>query len=127
VSPAASPVSSPAPAPGVAVPSPSAVGATTAPSSGVAPTATGVAVAEKVWIGNTDGAGVYLRNSPHDGDRADVLADGTSVTITGEQVEGDGQEWFPIKTDDAEGYVPIEYLTRTQPKDTPAAPTGEPK
>jgi hypothetical protein len=86
-----------------------------------------VAATEKVWIGNTDGGGVYLRNSPHDGDRADVLADGTSVTITGEQVEGDGQEWYPIKTDDAEGYVPIEYLTRTQPKDVPAAPTGEPK
>jgi hypothetical protein len=125
---AAYPVASPAASPAVVAPSPSAVGATTAPSSEAVPTATVVAEPENAWIGNTDGGGVYLRNSPHDGDRADVLGDGTKVTITGGQVEGDGQEWYPVKTaDNTAGYVPIAYLTMTEPKDAPAAPTGEPK
>jgi hypothetical protein len=81
-----------------------------------------------VWIGNTGGSGVYLRHSPHDGDRGDVLTDGTKVTITGAQVEGDGKNWYPITTDNAgEGYVPVEYVTRTEPTGAPQPPVGEPK
>jgi hypothetical protein len=69
-----------------------------------------------------------LRNSPHDGDRAGVLADGTTLRVTGEQVEGDGQNWYPVTTpDNTEGYVPVTYVTRTEPKEPPAPPTGEPK
>ena len=87
-----------------------------------------MSVPEAVWIGNTDGTGVYLRNSPHDGDRGDVLADGTRVTITGEQLEGDGKTWYPIKTENAgDGYVQVEYVTRTEPTGTPQRPVGEPK
>ena len=123
VNPAASPVASPA----VAVPSPSAIGATTVASSGPTPAAT-VGTPEMVWIGNTDGAGVYLRNTPVQGDRAGVLADGTQVTITGGQVEGDGLEWYPITTSDGQqGFVPIAYLTRAEPEGAPTAPTGDPK
>ena len=127
-SPAASPAASPAPSPAAVAPSPSAVGASTAPSSGAAPTATAVAAPEVVWIGNTDGSGVYLRNSPHDGDRGDVLPDGTQVTITGEQLEGDGKTWYPVSTENAgDGYVQVEYVTRTEPTGTPAPPVGAPK
>ncbi|HEV7664436.1 MAG TPA: SH3 domain-containing protein [Chloroflexota bacterium] len=79
-----------------------------------------------VWVGNTDGGGVYLRNSPHDGDRADVLPDGTPLTVTGDEVEGDGQRWYPVKTPDGtEGYVQVIYTTRTQPTATPT-PSGAP-
>jgi hypothetical protein len=83
---------------------------------------------ENVWIGNTQGTGVYLRNSPHIGDRGDVLGDGTQVTITGDQIEGDGLEWYPVRTaDQKEGYVQITYVTRTAPAGPPTAPTGEAK
>ena len=130
-SPAASPAASILPSASVspgAVPSPSAIGATTAPPSGAAPLATTIANPDAVWVGNTDGGGVYLRNSPQIGDRGDVLADGTSVTITGEQVEGDGLDWYPVRTaNGSEGYVTTTYLTRTTPTGTPTAPTGEPK
>ena len=119
---------SPAASPAVAVPSPSAQGATTAPSPGVAPSPSPAALPEVVWIGNTGGAGVYLRNSPHDGDRSVVLPEGTRVTITGEQVEGDGKLWHPITTaNNEDGYVQIEYVTRVEPTNRTATPTGEPK
>jgi Bacterial SH3 domain len=118
----------PSASPAAAAPSPSAVGATTSPPSGAAPTATSVTLPEVVWIGNSNGTGVYLRNSPHDDDRAGVLGEGTRVTITGEQSEGDGKQWFPVTTENNEqGYVQVEYVTRTEPKEAPAPPTGEPK
>jgi hypothetical protein len=57
-----------------------------------------------------------------------VLADGTRMTITGDQVEGDGKVWYPVTTDDNQpGYVQIEYVVRTEPRETAPAPTGEPK
>lgn len=76
----------------------------------------------RVWVANTDGGGVFVRNSPHDGDRTtDVLADNTPLTVTGEPVEGDGQTWYPVKTEDGrEGYVPQPYTTMNDPKAPPA-------
>jgi hypothetical protein len=72
-------------------------------------------------VANTAGGGVFLRRSPHDGDRANVLADNTPLTVTGPTVEGDGQTWLPIKTQDGtEGYVPQPYTTTTDPKVPPA-------
>jgi hypothetical protein len=104
------------------------VNAITAPSSGQAPTPAAASESTTAWIANTDGGGVYLRNSPHDGDRAGVLPEGSQVTITGEQVEGDGRQWYPVATtDNQQGYVPILYLSRTKPEATPAPSSGEPK
>ena len=81
-----------------------------------------------VWVGNTEGNGVFLRRSPHDGDRDIVLADGTALAVTGEEVEGDGQRWYPVKTsDNAEGYVQVIYTTKVQPTGPPPTPQGEPK
>ena len=74
-----------------------------------------------VWVANTDGGGVYLRNSPHDGDRAGVLAENAPLTVTGELVEGDGNNWWPVRTQDGmDGYVPEMYTTQTDPKAPPA-------
>lgn len=74
-----------------------------------------------VWVANTEGGGVYLRNSPHDGDRASVLADNTPLSVTGELVEGDGKNWWPVRTQDGmDGYVPETYTTQTDPKAPPA-------
>jgi hypothetical protein len=70
-----------------------------------------------VWVTNTDGGGVFLRNSPVDGDRTStVLADNTPLTVTGELIEGDGENWYPVTTDDGStGYVPGQYTTMTDP------------
>jgi len=74
-----------------------------------------------VWVANTDGGGVFLRNSPDDGDRTStVLADNTPLTVTGELTEGDGENWYPVTTDDGSvGYVPRQYTSPTDPRAGP--------
>ena len=110
-------VSSPSPATATALPPPTAPSPTAAPPA----TSTPVAAERMVWVANTEGGGVYLRNSPHDGDRADVLADNTPLTVTGELVEGDGRNWWPVRTQNGiEGYVPETYTTKTDPQAPPA-------
>jgi hypothetical protein len=55
-------------------------------------TPTVVSASLVVWVANTDGGGVFLRNSPVDGDRTStVLADNTPLVVSGELVEGDGE------------------------------------
>jgi hypothetical protein len=57
-----------------------------------------------------------------------VLPDGTQLTITGTEQEGDGQRWYPVRTDDGtEGFVQVIYTTMTEPQGSPAPPQGEPK
>jgi hypothetical protein len=116
--------SSPSPATATALPAPT----TPSPTPASPATATPSASVTTVWVGNTDGGGVYLRNSPHDGDRADVLPDGTPLTVTGTEQEGDGQRWYPVRTaDGTEGYVQVIYTTTTEPQGPPTPPQGEPK
>ncbi len=50
--------------------------ATLAPRPSASPAPGPTAVVATVWVGETGGGGTYLRNSPHDGDRAGVLPDG---------------------------------------------------
>jgi hypothetical protein len=93
----ASPIASPAPRPT----------ATALPAAQVATT---------VWVGNTDGEGVYVRKTPVMADRAKPYPDGTALTIVGDDVDGDGQHWKHIKTPDGlEGYVPSIYTVATRP------------
>jgi hypothetical protein len=124
VSPAVAASASPATA--TALPPP------TTPTALPVPPATATAVTgapNTVWIANTDGGGVFLRNAEHEGDRTDVvLADRTPLTVTGDEVEGDGQRWYPVKTaDNRDGFVQVIYTTRTPPPGPPEAPRGEPK
>jgi hypothetical protein len=95
------------PAPATAIPPP----LTPSPTPASPAIATPVTATTTVWVGNTDGGGVYLRNSRHDGDRAGVLPDGThSSRSPGTEVEGDGQRWDPVRTaDGTEGYVRVIY------------------
>jgi hypothetical protein len=73
-----------------------------------------------VWVANTEGGGVYLRNSPDQGDRAGVLAENTPLTVTGELTEANGQNWYPVTTaDGSTGYVPETYTTPTDPQAPP--------
>jgi hypothetical protein len=97
----------PRPAASVA-PSPSAAPAT--------PTAVIAANASTVWVGNTDGQGVYVRKTPVMADRLKAYPDGTALTIIGDDVNGDGQLWKHVRTPDGvEGYVPSIYTVAVQP------------
>jgi hypothetical protein len=118
-----SPGSSPSPGVTLAVPSPG-VGS---PSPAVALATLSPGPTTEVFVANTDGGGVYLRRSPHDGDRADVLPEGTHLTVTGVEVDGDGQTWYPVRTDDGtEGFVAIKYTATVQPSATPTSPQAPP-
>jgi hypothetical protein len=90
------------------------------------PAATEVPTAEQsvaneptsVWVGNTDGEGVYLRNSPKLADRVRAYPDGTELTVVGDDVQGDGRQWHHVRAPDGlEGYVPAEYTLDSAPTD----------
>jgi hypothetical protein len=83
------------------------------PPPAARPTATAlVASANTVFVGNTDGEGVFVRTTPVMADRARAYPDGTPLTIVGDDVDGDGQHWKHVKTPDGlEGYVPSIYTT----------------
>src|SRR5258706_2454686 len=89
------------------------------PSAAPRPTATTVVVAAKtdtVWVGNTDGEGVFVRKTPAMADRLKAYPDGTPLTIAGDDVDGDGQHWKHVKTPDGlDGYVPSIYTVDAQP------------
>lgn len=71
---------------------------------------------DTVWVGNTDGEGVYLRHSPVMADRARAYTDGTPLTIIGDDVDGDDQHWKHVRAPDGlEGYVPSIYTVDTPP------------
>jgi hypothetical protein len=91
-----------------------AVGALAIPASASASTLytkDGTAVdVPLVWVGNTDGEGVYVRNTPALGDRLTAYPDNTVLVTTGPDVVGDGHTWHQVRTPDGvDGYVPVEY------------------
>jgi hypothetical protein len=89
------------------------------PSAAPRPTATTAVVVAKtdtVWVGNTDGQGVFVRKTPVMADRLKAYPDGTPLTIAGDDVDGDGQHWKHVKTPDGlDGYVPSIYTVDAQP------------
>lgn len=104
--------------------------ATTAPSpvptkpvvvaSPTPPAATATATSEPeltmVWVGNTDGQGVYLRASPAMEDRVKAYADRTPLTIIDVDVDGEGMKWHHVRAPDGEeGFVPVQYTVTTEP------------
>jgi hypothetical protein len=119
------PTAPPSPVPtgvaATALPAPSPTRAQALPTASPAPskpsaTAAPAAASDTVWVGNTDGEGVYVRTTPVMADRAKPYADGTPLTIAGDDVDGDGQHWKHIKTPDGlEGYVPSIYTVDSQP------------
>ena len=92
--------------------------ATTVPTSVAlpirAPAATATPVPAKpqlMVVGNTDGAGVFLRKTPHLDDKLSAWVDGTKMEVTGGAVESDGHQWLNVRAPDGtEGYIPKEYL-----------------
>jgi hypothetical protein len=124
--PAAAPTSPPPPPPSSSSPSPAA-SPSPSPAAAASPTAGSAAAPQAtntsapaapagptVYVGNTDGEGVYIRNTPVMDDRNQAYPDGTALTIIGPDVEGDGQSWKHVKAPDGtEGYVPAMYTTTT--------------
>ena len=81
-----------------------------------AATNTSASISSEVWVGNTDGSGVYVRETPSLADRLRAYGDGTQLTVIGADVTADGQQWKHIRTPDGlEGYVPAVYVTYTSP------------
>jgi hypothetical protein len=77
---------------------------------------TTAAAVDKVWVGNTDGEGVYVRKTPVMADRIKAYPDKTQLTIIGADVDGDGQKWHNVRAPDGvEGYVPVQYTVTTEP------------
>jgi hypothetical protein len=119
--PAATAVPPTAAAPTVAVspvPTKPAAAPAASPSAVAKPTATAASssAVEKVWVGNTDGEGVYLRKTPVMADRIKAYPDKTVLVIIDADVDGDGQSWHHVRAPDAvEGYVPVQYTVTTEP------------
>lgn len=114
----AEPAAAPTSAPTVARAAASVVAAPSASPSAARPAATGApaARANTVYVGNTDGQGVFIRKTPVMADRLRAYPDGTALTIAGDDVDGDGQHWRHVKTPDGvEGYVPAMYTVETPP------------
>jgi hypothetical protein len=116
---AAAPATAASPAPA----KPAAAAASVSPSPAAKPTSTSEAAAattsatvDRVWVGNTDGEGVYIRKTPAMADRIKAYPDKTVLVIIGPDVDGDGQKWHQVRApDDVEGYVPVQYTVTTEP------------
>ncbi len=62
-------------------------------------------------VGNTDGQGVYLRQTPRMEDKLQAWRDGTRMEVIGGPVEGDGRKWMRVRAPNGtEGYIPVEYV-----------------
>ena len=88
------------------------------PVAGAAPTSAPQPTAppNTLYVGNTDGEGVFIRKTPVMDDKVRAYSDGTALTIIGDDVDGDGQHWKHIRTPDGlEGYVPAQYTTDSPP------------
>jgi Bacterial SH3 domain len=73
-----------------------------------------------VFVGNTDGEGVYVRNTPAMSDRVRAYPDGTPLEIVGPDTEGEGMSWHHVRAPDGvEGYVPVQYTVVAGPEATP--------
>src|SRR5690348_10412240 len=106
-----------------------AVSAPTQPAQTVAqsprapqPAAAAGAPTRTMWIANTGGVGVYVRATPNRADRLRAYADGTSLQVLPDEVDGDGEHWLHVRTQDGlEGYVPAMYVSDHQPAGETAA------
>jgi hypothetical protein len=115
--PQATPTPAPTTAPTVAAtPTRAAAPATATPAPKPTATPEPSAAANTVYVGNTDGEGVYLRKTPNMDDRLKAYPDGTMLTVIGDDVDNDDQHWKNVRAPDGtEGYVPSMYTTESAP------------
>lgn len=66
---------------------------------------------QTMFVGNTDGQGVFVRRTPRLEDRLRAWRDGTRMEILGRTIEAEGRKWRKVRAPDgAEGYIPEEFL-----------------
>ena len=71
---------------------------------------------QSFWVGNTDGEGVYLRNTPSMDDKQGAFPDGTEMVWLGDEANGDGHHWYKVRTpDELIGWIPTDYLVDSPP------------
>lgn len=64
-------------------------------------------------VGNTGGDGAYLRHTPSLSDKWVVWRDGTPLTPTGAEADGDGQHWLQVRDPRGDvGWIPAQYVVR---------------
>jgi hypothetical protein len=86
------------------------------PSPVAKPTATPEAELTRVWVGNTDGEGVFIRRTPAMADRIRAYPDRTPLVIIDVDVDAEGMKWHHVRAPDGlEGYVPVQYTVTTEP------------
>jgi hypothetical protein len=92
-------------------------------SNTVAQVDPGVTTTSIVWVvPSDDGSPVFLFYSPHEGDRATAIEPGTPLAVLSDELEGDGQRWYAVRTpDDAEGYVLVLSTTGLERLPAPGA------
>ena len=75
-----------------------------------------ISAPQSVWVGRTDGAGVYLRNTPSLNDRSRAYPDGTEMIWLGDETDADGHHWYKVRTPDSFiGWIPTDYLVQSPP------------
>jgi len=91
--------------PGPVTPSPTAPPPT--------PTSSTPTPAPTYRVGNTGGDGVFLRRTPHLGDRWIAWRDGTPMVPVGGEADSDGEHWIQVRDPRGNvGWVPVRYLVR---------------
>ena len=67
-------------------------------------------IARLVYVGNTDGDGVFLRRTRDMADRIAAYPDGTPLVVLGPDTVAQGRTWKHVRTPDGRvGYVPAQY------------------
>ncbi|MAG35796.1 MAG: hypothetical protein CL878_06075 [Dehalococcoidia bacterium] len=90
------------------------------------PTATTFATVT-VYVGNTDGDGVYLRKTRDLNDRLQAYLDNTVLLVLGPGIEEGGLIWVFVRAPDGtEGYVPSQYIVAAPQATVTPAPTSPP-
>lgn len=89
--------------------------ASSTPTSATRPISVPVTLPTRLVVGNTDGDGVYMRNSPRMADRAQAWPDGTILVPTGRTATGDGRNWYEVRDPAGSlGWVPTQYVMPAQ-------------
>ena len=93
-----------------------------ADSEETTPTPDGVEIT--LYVGKTDGDGVFIRRNVNTTDRIKPWPDGTEMVVVGPAVAAGGRVWRNVRDPDGNtGFVPSEYLVETLPT---AVPETEP-
>ena len=80
-----------------------------------------------VYVGNTDGDGVFLRRTRNLADRIAAYPDDTQLVVLGPDTSENGITWKHVRTPDGKvGYVPAQYTVPAATTATPDARVARP-